>query len=414
MSAPAGKQLKIAHLVRRFTFDEWGGTENVVWNTAKNQKKLGIVPEILATCALSRPGEELREDIRIRRFPYLYPYFPMPRKTALILDKKGGNPFSPSLLNAVRDGHFDLIHIHCGGRLAVMATLLAHRLNIPCVISLHGGHAAVPPEELRQMMAPTRHKFHYGGLIDRIFHLRRDAAAEADAVICISRDEEKLLSAKLPDSRIVYLPNGVNCSDFQTRYAVSPRSEWGIVSDRRLVLCISRIDYQKNQKLLLELLSHDPKCHLLLIGPITAPWYHRQLLEQAAALRVSDRLTVIPGLAPDDPRLKAILHEAELFVLPSLHEPFGIAALEAWAAGIPLLAARTGGLKDFVADGRNGLLFDPAAPETLIRCYDRLIQEPGLAENLTACAHKDVLAYSWENLTDRLLNLYRELIHDRT
>lgn len=414
MSDPAGKQLKIAHLVRRFTFDEWGGTETVVWNIAKNQRKLGVSPEILTTSALSHPGEELREEIRIRRFSYWYPYFPMPRETALILDKKGGNPIAPPLLNAVRNGDFDLIHIHCGGRLAVMGALLAHREHIPCVISLHGGHAAVPPGELRQMLAPTRHKFHYGGIIDRIFRLRRDAAAEADAVICISREEEKLLSEKLPGHRIVYLPNGVNAADFRIRRTASPRREWNIARDRRLVLCISRIDYQKNQEILLNLLPHDPKCHLLLIGPITAPWYHRRILEQAERLRVSGRLTVIPGLAPDDPRLKAILQEAELFVLPSLHEPFGIAALEAWAAGIPLIAARSGGLKDFVADGRNGLLFDPTAPETLIRCYDRMIGEAGLAERLTAHAAEDVLAYSWENLTRRLLDLYRELIHDRT
>ena len=64
-----------------------------------------------------------------------------------------------------------------------MSALLAHRLDVPCVISLHGGHAAVPPEEIRQMMAPVRGKFHYGGILDRLLRLRRDAVAEADAVI---------------------------------------------------------------------------------------------------------------------------------------------------------------------------------------------------------------------------------------
>ena len=76
------------------------------------------------------------------------------------------------------------------------------------------------------------------------------------------------------------------------------------------------------------------------------------------AALVTERVTLIPGLPPGDPRLKAILHEAELFVLPSLHEPFGIVALEAWAAGLPVVAARTGGLKDFIEEGRTGLLFD--------------------------------------------------------
>ena len=406
-------QLRVAHVVRRFVFEEWGGTETVVWNTVLNQRKQGLLPEILATSALSHPGEELREGIRIRRFPYWYPFFPMPRETAGLLDKKGGNPFAPKLFEALRQGKFDLIHIHCGGRMAVMSALLARQMGIPCVISLHGGHAAVPPGELRQMMAPVRHKFNYGGIIDRLRGLRRDATAEADAVICISREEEKRLTALRTLRRVVYLPNGVNCGEFRLPPACSPRREWGIPPDRRLVLCISRIDYQKNQKLLLALLPHDPRCHLLLIGPVTAPWYRDQIAEQAAQLGVADRLTVIPGLRPEDPRLKAILHEADLFALPSLHEPFGIVALEAWAAGLPLIASGAGGLGDFIVSGRNGLLFDPRDPESLIRCYDELAGDDALRRRLAENALADVQNFSWENLSGRLLELYRELLDER-
>ena len=406
--------LKIAHVVRRFVFEEWGGTETVVWNTVLNQSKLGMMPEIFATSALSHPGDEIRDDIPIHRFPYWYPYFPMPEKSAELLDKKGGNPFVPKLFQAIRQNQFDIIHIHCGGRMAVMSAMLAHQMNIPCVISLHGGHADVPKEELKQMMEPVRHKFHYGGIIDRLRNLRRDPVAESDGVICISHTEELLICSRYPGIRIVYLPNGVNCEDFRDKPdSVSPRREWGIPPERRLVLCISRIDYQKNQLLLLNLLSHDPRAHLLLIGPITAPWYYAKIQERAKELHVEDRLTVVPGLPPGDIRLKAILHEADMFVLPSIHEPFGIVALEAWSAGIPLIASRTGGLKDFIKDDRNGLLFDLNDPETLFAAYDRMVREKGLAERLTAQASEDVLAYSWKNLTERLLELYRELIHER-
>ena len=144
--------LKIAHVVRRFVFEEWGGTETVVWNTVLNQSKLGMMPEIFATSALSHPGDEIRDDIPIHRFPYWYPYFPMPEKSAELLDKKGGNPFVPKLFQAIQQKQFDIIHIHCGGRMAVMSAMLAHQMNIPCVISLHGGHADVPKDELKQMM----------------------------------------------------------------------------------------------------------------------------------------------------------------------------------------------------------------------------------------------------------------------
>ena len=401
--------LKVAHVARRFTFDEWGGTETVVWNTVLRQRALGVDAQILATAALSVPGEELRDGIRIRRFAYRYPYWPMDRKTRLVLDKKGGNPFSPGLFRALEEGGFDLIHIHSGGRIAVMCVLLAHRLGIPCVMSLHGGCAAVPPEELRKMMAPTRGRFHYGGIIDRLRGYRRDAVAECDAVICISREEEALLAHRFPGRRIVYLPNGVDCEAFREKPPISPRREWGIPESRRILLCISRIDYQKNQEILLDVTAREPETHLVLIGPVTSEWYAGKLRERAERLGVTERVTLIPGLPPGDPRLKAILHEAELFVLPSLHEPFGIVALEAWAAGVPVVAARTGGLKDFIEDGRTGLLVDPHDVDELAARCGELLRDPARRERLAAAAREEVRKYSWEAITERLLELYREL-----
>ena len=85
--------MKIAHIVRRFTFSEWGGTESVVWHIAREQKAQGLTPVILCTAALDKVGTEVIEGITIRRFPYFYPYIPMPEKDKLALDKKGGNPF---------------------------------------------------------------------------------------------------------------------------------------------------------------------------------------------------------------------------------------------------------------------------------------------------------------------------------
>ena len=117
--------MKVAQVVRRFSFDEWGGTENVVWNSTLALRKLGIESEILATSALSLPGEEVRDGVRIRRFRYFYPYFPLPGKDRLALDKKGGSPYSPSLSRAMAKGGYDLIHIHAGGRIAMLAVAAA-------------------------------------------------------------------------------------------------------------------------------------------------------------------------------------------------------------------------------------------------------------------------------------------------
>ena len=179
----------------------------------------------------------------------------------------------------------------------------------------------------------------------------------------------------------------------------------------KYILWYSRIDYQKNQAILLEALAKLPDTQLLLVGPITSQIYYEQLLQRAHELNVTNRLTIIPGLPPDDPRLKAILHEAELFVLPSLHEPFGIVALEAWAAGLPVVAARVGGLADFIDHGHNGLLFNPQDATDLTAQITRLLADNELRNTLVANALTDVLNYSWSAIAQRLAELYHELLH---
>ncbi|MBR2911207.1 MAG: glycosyltransferase family 1 protein, partial [Lentisphaeria bacterium] len=68
--------MKIAHIVRRFTFSEWGGTESVVWHIAQQQKAQGLTPEILCTAALDKTGTEVIDGIKIRRFRTFTPTSP--------------------------------------------------------------------------------------------------------------------------------------------------------------------------------------------------------------------------------------------------------------------------------------------------------------------------------------------------
>ncbi|MBO7329025.1 MAG: glycosyltransferase family 4 protein, partial [Lentisphaeria bacterium] len=338
--------MKTAHIVRRFSFSEWGGTESVVWHIAKQQKAQGMTPEILCTAALDKVGIEVVEGITIRRFPYFYPYFPMPGKDKLALDKKGGNPFAPELMQALKSGSYDIFHIHAGGRLAKYALHLSKKLSIPTLMSLHGGSCAIPPQEMALMLRPLKNKFSYGGIIDRLYRLPPTPESQADVLLALSNEEAGKLKNIYPGKRIELFPNGIlhrelpDAGDFRTRYHIP--------ENKKVLLCISRIDYQKNQKILLELLKKHPDTHLLLIGPVTAQWYLDELLADAEISGVKDRVTVIPGLPPDSVELLQALKTAYCFILPSRHEPFGIAALEALDAELPLIAAKVGGLQDFL------------------------------------------------------------------
>lgn len=406
--------MKIAHLVRRFTFQEWGGTENVIWNSALTLKKLGVESEILATSALDKDGEEVREGISVRRFPYFYPYFPLPERDRREMDKKGGNPFSFKMYRYLLENDFDLIHIHSGTRIAEMGIGVAKKKGIPCVMSLHGGFVDVPEKEMQELVAPTAHKLPYGGIIERLLGWSKDLMAGVDGVICVGRNEYDKLSKQYPGKLVVHLPNGVDTKKFNKPSSSLPdcRALWKIPADDRLILCVSRIDYQKNQLQLVQLLAdlrkRGDKAHVLLIGPPTAKWYEEEIRHQAKELGVAEHLTIVPGLSPDDPLLMAAYKESDVFILPSQHEPFGIVVLEAWSAGLPVIGSNVGGLGFLIKDGSNGLQFEQGNDEALLATYDKLFETNGLKESLVKQASDDVEGYSWDSVAQSLLGVYNK------
>ncbi len=397
--------MKIAHIVRRFTFSEWGGTESVVWNIALQQKAQGLTPEILCTAALDKAGVEVVNGVTIRRYPYFYPYFPMPQADKLALDKKGGNPFVPEMLKALQQGNYDLFHIHAGGRIAQNVSVLGEKLHIPRVMSLHGGSCAIPDQEMALMLKPLKNKFSYGGIIDRLKRTCFVPESKMDLLLALSQEETAALQRRFPQVKVRTFPNGILHRELPGSGEF--RQKYNIPGNVKIILCISRIDYQKNQKLLLELLNKTNDTHLLLIGPITAAWYFEELQKRVAELELTERLTVIPGLPPDSVELLQALKNADCFVLPSRHEPFGIAALEALDAGVPLIAAAVGGLKDFLHDKENALLFEDNDADSLCNAYAELAS---LRDKLIAGGKQTAGKYNWQILTEQLSAIYRELI----
>ena len=397
--------MKIAHVVRRFTFAEWGGTESVVWNIAKQQKAQGLTPEILCTAALDKIGTEVIDGITIRRFPYFYPYFPMPEKDRLALDKKGGNPFSPELMKALQKGKFDIFHIHAGGRLANYTLRLAKKISVPALMSLHGGSCAIPQQEMELMLKPLKHKFSYGGIVDRLCRMRKTPESQADVLLALSREEVEKLKKRYPEKQVELFPNGILHRELPEAGVF--RKKYNIPDDKKLLLCISRIDYQKNQKILLELLKKYDDTHLLLIGPVTAQWYLDEILTEAENADTKKRLTIIPGLPPDSIELLNALKTAYCFILPSRHEPFGIAALEALDAGSPLIASAVGGLRDFLFDGENALLFEDNNVDSLLKAYNRL---DSLREQIIAGGRVTAAEYNWQSISAKLTDIYRRIL----
>ncbi|NCB84191.1 MAG: glycosyltransferase family 1 protein [Candidatus Moranbacteria bacterium] len=406
--------MRIANVIRRLSFSEWGGTETAVWNSSRKLKYLGNEIEILSTTALCKIKKEIIENLDIYRFKYFYPQLFLSKSNSFLLDKKGGNPFSFSLHRHLIKGEYDLIHSHAMGRIAKIAQRAAHKKNIPFIISFHGGNYDVPPSELEEMQKPLKGSIGYGKLIERIFGLDGDIVAQSDGIICVGKNEFELVQKKFPGKKVAHIANGVDSSLFSKAVQTSFKSKYNIPENRKLLLCVSRVDYQKNQlalvKLLKELISKCENVHCAIIGFITSPSYFNKLKEDISRAGLTDRFTLVEGLPPQSDLLIGAYKDASLFVLPSIHEPFGIVVLEAWSAKLPAIASAVGGLKTLIKNGENGFLFDPSNLASMTRAYfDALDKKELLVKN----AFREVNDYySWEAITNQQLDFYKEVIYD--
>mgnify|MGYP001010545321 CR=1 FL=1 len=119
-----------------------------------------------------------------------------------------------------------------------------------------------------------------------------------------------------------------------------------------------------------------------------------------------DFVLFLPNLPYDSVDLADAYASADIFVLPSFYEPFGIVVLEAWAASCPVVCGRTGGLCDFGRDGENLRFTDPASSDALAGAVEELHQDKNLAAHLAQGGKETARTYSWETITGRLLELY--------
>lgn len=405
--------MRIIHVPRRFTRRAWGGTETVVLELASRQRALGHEASVVTTTALDPTASEMVDGVPVERFPAFYPYLGLGAAERDQLDRKGGNLFSFALRRRLRRGPaFDLLHLHTGKRLGGIGRQAAMHRGVPYVITLHGGAFDVPAAEAATWTAPSRGTIEWGKALGWWVGARR-VLEDAAAVICLAPAEAREVAARMPRARVEVIGNGVDATRFAAGSGARFRARHGLPAGVPLLAVIGRVDVQKGQLdavRALSLLATHPAPHLLLAGPVTREDYAAQVLEETRRLGLEGRVTLLPGLVPGSQDLVDAYHAADLVLVPSHHEPFGLVVLEAWAAGRPVVATRTGGIPSFVEDGRDALLTEPRAPEALAGAADRLLADHALRAALAhAGTAKATTGYSWDAVLARHLELYQDV-----
>ena len=413
-STEAGAPLdnRIIHVPRRFVAHEWGGTETVLAEMARQQMARGWRPEIHTSLALSNQREEICRGIPVRRYGYCYPFFGLDALQRAALDKKGGNLISLGLFGSLAcAGRVRLYHAHTLKRMGGEVLSAARLRGKPFVATLHGGVFDVPAAEKEQVVGTQAGHMEWGKVFGLVFRSRR-ILEEADAVICVGYGEYEKARAALSHERVYHLGNGVDAERFAEGDRAGFRQKHGLPADAVVLACYSRFDPQKDQLCLVEAFdlaaAANPQLHLVLAGPCTVPQYLEKLDARIAASPFAPRIRRLGAIESSGQALPDAYHGCDIFVLPSRHEPFGIVVLEAWCAGKPVVAASVGGLRNLIREGENGFLTaggDAAAMAARIR---ELAAQPELSARMgDAGCELARGSYTWARIAAETERIYQ-------
>ena len=247
--------------------------------------------------------------------------------------------------------------------------------------------------------------------------------ADADRILAPTPAEAAQLVGlyRADPEHIRIVPPGVDHAIFFPRARDAARERLHL-SGLRLALFVGRLQAHKGPdvavRTLAEAVARDPETGRdLMLAIVGGPSGTGQgaevtrLMELAGALGVSDRVMLYPPLP--QARLADVYAAADVVLVPSRSESFGLVALEAQACGTPVVAAAVGGLRFVVSDGRTGYLVEGHDPADHADRLLQILRDPRLAADLGERAVREALRFTWDATASELAGIYRELVSAR-
>ena len=365
-------RLRVAHVVLSM---DCGGLERVVLDLVREAIAAGF--DVSVIC-LERPGV-LGSNATAAG-----------ASVSCLFKKPGFRPELFGKLGAIfRERRPDVVHTHQIGAL-FYAGLASRRAGVPLVVH-------------------TEHGKHYNGRW-RLRFLARLAGHYAARVFCVSEDIAAEVRSRriVPGRKIRVVPNGIDLTPFGVRAGDEVRRSLGIPLDAPTIGTVGRLAEIKQQAALIRAFgrvrSGSPRAHLLIVGD-------GPLRDDLGGLASDLGLEGCVHFAGYQERTAPYMGAMDVFALTSRSEGMPLAVLEAWAAGLPVVATRVGGLPELVEDGRTGLLIEPGDEEALAGALSRLLAEPDTGRRMGDSGRLLVSrAYSLRRMADDYRRNYRELL----
>jgi glycogen synthase len=374
-----------------------GGLARHVRKLAEALVRQGVTVDVLTRgSGATSNGVEDRSGVTVHRVPE--PGWPRDLDRFVTWVEQMNEDMLAAGVSLGEDRSYDLIHGH-DWLVANASAALAERLGVPYVTTIHA----------------TEHGRHQGWVQDQpqahIHSVEQWMAHRADGVIVCSHYMRGHVADifDIDERRIVVIPNGIDPNDLQPVDDLSALRAQFAKPKEQLVLLVGRLVYEKGFQLALDALpgviERVGNVRFLVAGSGT---HEAELKAQAERLGLSGH-GVFLGWIGDD-ALHSLYRIADLCVIPSLYEPFGLVALEAMASGCPCIVADTGGLREVVPSGeRVGLRFNGGDPEHLGVMIERLLVDGHLRDRLVTEASEHVLRFDWDDIAQRTVTVYSDL-----
>lgn len=386
--------MRVLHIAWEYPPLVYGGLGRHVGALAQAQARQGN-EVVVVTQAAEGPADDVVDGVRVVRVPRDPPEMAFTEATLLAWVSGLEHALTRAVGLVQQRWRPDVIHAH--DWMVTHSAVTAQRLiGCPIVATFHateaGRHQGWLPNDLSRAIHSVE------------WWLAQESARTIACSAHMRWEATRLFG--LPTDQVSVIPNGIDLAEWTTSPELRARARERYAPGAPMVVFAGRLEWEKGVHTLLDamlLLRRQFRDVRLVVAGKGGR--ETDLHRQAERLRLGATVE-FTGWLPED-ELHALIAAADVSVVPSLYEPFGLVALEAAALGTPVVVADTGGLAEFADGGRVAMTYKPGDPDALADALASGLNAPeALAERALVAMHELRTTYNWQRVAELTTRAY--------